>query len=161
MSAAAFPRTPSCVLADSRPHDRHPSRRDADKAAARAECQLTVRFDDYLLPGLQVYLAAGFGQLCGAGLNVLASGDGQMVIGLDFRSAVGVGAVVLAGDSGVKGYYGANPPAGHGPHRYLYAVHAVDTELPAEEIANPTKLGFNLNFHALGRAIIWGWYENQ
>ena len=69
--------------------------------------------------------------------------------------------VVLTGDSGVKGYYGANPPAGHGPHRYLYAVHAVDTELPADEIANPTQLGFNLNFHSLGRAIIWGWYENQ
>ena len=62
---------------------------------------------------------------------------------------------------GVKGYYGANPPAGHGPHRYLFAVHAVDTELPADEIANPTQLGFNLNFHSLGRAIIWGWYENQ
>ena len=45
--------------------------------------------------------------------------------------------------------------------RYLFAVHAVDTELPADEIANPTQLGFNLNFHSLGRAIIWGWYENQ
>src|SRR5690606_14497450 len=90
-------RAPTCILSYSGPHDRHPSRRDADKAAARAECQLTIRFDDYLLPGLQVYLAAGFGQLCGAGLNVLTAGDGQMVIGLDFRSAVGVGAVVLFG----------------------------------------------------------------
>ncbi len=45
--------------------------------------------------------------------------------------------------------YGTNPPAGHGPHRYLFAVHAVDTELPADEIANPTPLGFNLNFHSL------------
>src|SRR5690606_13846274 len=95
MSAAAFPRTPSCVLADSRSHDRHPSRRDADKAAARAERQFTIRFDHHFLPGLQVYLAAGFGQLCGAGLNVLASGNGQMIIRLDLRSAVGVGAVVL------------------------------------------------------------------
>src|SRR5690606_36591101 len=77
--------------------DRHPRRRDADEAAARAECQLTISFDDYPLPGLQVYLAAGFGQLCGAGLNVLTAGAGQMVIGLDFRSAVGVGAVVLFG----------------------------------------------------------------
>src|SRR5690606_17436657 len=90
-------RAPTCILSYSGPHDRHPSRRDADKAAARAECQLTIRFDDYLLPGLQVYLAAGFGQLCGAGLNMLVVGDGQMVIGLDFRSAVGVGAVVLFG----------------------------------------------------------------
>src|SRR5690606_28005021 len=97
MSAAAFPRTPSCVLADSRSHDRYPSRRYADKAAARAECQLTIRFDHHFLPGLQVYLAAGFGQLCGAGLNVLASGDGQMVISLTLGPAVGVGAVVLFG----------------------------------------------------------------
>src|SRR5690606_14601296 len=55
------------------------------------------RFDHHFLPGLQVYLAAGFGQLCGAGLNVLASGNGQMVIGLDFRSAVSVGGVVFLG----------------------------------------------------------------
>ena len=73
---------------------------------------------------------------------------------------LGVGAVVLTGDSGAQGYYGSNPPEGHGPHRYLFAVHAVDTELPADEVANPTQLGFNLNFHSLGRAIIWGWDEN-
>src|SRR5690554_5647162 len=97
LAATPPARAPTCILSYSGPHDRHPSRRDADKAAARAECQLTIRFDDYLLPGLQVYLAAGFGQLCGAGLNVLTAGDGQMVIGLDFRSAVGVGAVVLFG----------------------------------------------------------------
>ncbi|EEI16550.1 YbhB/YbcL family Raf kinase inhibitor-like protein [Corynebacterium lipophiloflavum] len=74
---------------------------------------------------------------------------------------LGVGAVTLAGDSGVTAFYGANPPEGHGPHRYLFAVHAVDVEeLPADEIANPTQLGFNLYFHSIGRAILWGWYEN-
>src|SRR5690606_14179368 len=41
--------------------------------------------------------AAGFGLVCGAGRKLLTAGDGQMVIGLDFRSAVGVGAVVLFG----------------------------------------------------------------
>ena len=71
------------------------------------------------------------------------------------------GAVKHRNDGGTDEYLGAAPPEGHGPHRYLYAVHAVDTELPADEIANPTQLGFNLNFHSLGRAIIWGWYENQ
>lgn len=76
------------------------------------------------------------------------------------KEGLGVGAVVLTGCSGIKGYYGSNPPAGHGPHRYLFAVHAVDTVLPADGIANPTQLGFNLNFHSLGRAIIWGWDEN-
>ena len=76
------------------------------------------------------------------------------------KEGLGVGAVVLTGDSGVQGYYGSNPPQGHGPHRYLFAVHAVDTELPADGAANPTQLGFNLNFHSLGRAIVWGWDEN-
>ena len=85
----------------------------------------------------------------------------ELPAGAGAKEDLGVGAVVLTGDSGIQGYYGANPPAGHGPHRYLYVVHAVDTELPADEIANPTQLGFNLNFHALGRAITWGWYENQ
>src|SRR5690554_4419867 len=97
LAATPLPRTPSCILPNGRPHDRHPSRRDADKAAARAECQLAIRFDDYLLPGLQVYFAAGFGQLCGAGLNVLTAADSQMVISLDLGPAVGVGAVVLFG----------------------------------------------------------------
>lgn len=85
----------------------------------------------------------------------------ELPAGAGSEDGLGVGAVVLAGDSGVKGYYGANPPAGHGPHRYLYAVHAVDTEFDPGEIANPTQLGFNLYFHTLGRAITWGWFENE
>src|SRR5690606_5315061 len=97
MSAAAFPWTPSCVLADSRSHDRHPSRRDADKAASCAECQLAIRFDHHFLPGLKVYLAPGFGQLGDAGLKMLASADGQMIIGPDLGFAVGAGAVVVFG----------------------------------------------------------------
>lgn len=84
----------------------------------------------------------------------------ELPTGAGSEDGLGVGAVVLAGDSGVQGYYGANPPAGHGPHRYLFAIHAVDTEFSADEIANPTQLGFNLYFHTLGRAILWGWYEN-
>ena len=70
--------------------------------------------------------------------------------------------MALRGDSRSWGYYGANPPAGHGPHRYLFAVHAVDVEeLPADQIANPTQLGFNLYFHSVGRAIAWGWTETK
>lgn len=53
------------------------------------------------------------------------------------------------------------PPEGHGPHRYLYAVHAVDVDkLDIPEDSTPTILGFNLNFHTLARSIIWGWAEN-
>ena len=72
------------------------------------------------------------------------------------------GAVQLAGDSGMRGHYGAQPPAGHAPHRYMYAVHAVDVEkLDIPEDATPTVLGFNLYSHSLGRAIITPWWENR
>ncbi len=72
------------------------------------------------------------------------------------------GVVSLAGDSGQKTYYGPNPPAGHAPHRYLYAVHAVDVEkLDIDPDSTATVLGFNLYFHSIGRAILWGWYENK
>ncbi len=72
------------------------------------------------------------------------------------------GVVSLRNDSGQRTYYGPNPPAGHGPHRYLYAVHAIDVECLAETIgteASPAVLGFHLHFHTLGRALVWGWYE--
>lgn len=71
------------------------------------------------------------------------------------------GVVSLKGDSGKRGFYGAQPPAGHAPHRYLFAVHALDVEkLDIAPDATPTVLGFNLYFHTLGRSIVWGWYEN-
>lgn len=72
------------------------------------------------------------------------------------------GAIVLRNDTGQPGYYGPNPPAGHGPHRYIFVVHAVDVpELPVTAESRPAELGFNLYFHTLGRGIVWGWTENQ
>lgn len=72
------------------------------------------------------------------------------------------GVVTLKGDNGVAEHYGANPPAGHAPHRYLYAVHAVDVEkLDIDPESTPTVLGFNLYFHSLARTVLWGYYENQ
>ena len=71
------------------------------------------------------------------------------------------GAIQLVGDSGLRGHYGANPPAGHAPHRYMYAAHAVDVEkLEVDEQATPTVLGFNLYFHSLARTILTPWWEN-
>ena len=49
------------------------------------------------------------------------------------------GVISLRGDSGQRVYYGPQPPTGHAPHRYLFAVHAVDVEkLDIDPDATPT-----------------------
>ena len=71
-------------------------------------------------------------------------------------------ALTLANDAGLKRFIGAAPPAGHGAHRYIIAVHAVGVEkldLPAE--ATPAYLGFNLFGNAIARALIHGTYEQN
>jgi Raf kinase inhibitor-like YbhB/YbcL family protein len=69
-------------------------------------------------------------------------------------------AVTLRGDAGAAQYIGAAPPAGHGPHRYVFAVHAVDVEtLGIGADATPAFLGFNLFSHTLARAVIIPIYE--
>src|ERR1700749_270101 len=71
-------------------------------------------------------------------------------------------ALTLVNDAGQRRYISAAPPAGHGPHRYYVAVHAVDTEkLELPEDASPAFLGFNLFRHAIGRAVIHAPYEQQ
>lgn len=72
------------------------------------------------------------------------------------------GALTLANDAGQKRFIGAAPPAGHGPHRYIVAVHALPVDkldIPAE--ATPAYLGFNLFGHAIARARITGTYEQN
>lgn len=72
------------------------------------------------------------------------------------------GAVTLANDASAKRYIGAAPPAGHGPHRYYIAVHALPVEsLGLPEGATPAYLGFNLFGQAIARAVIHGTYEQK
>ncbi len=69
-------------------------------------------------------------------------------------------ALSLKNDGGFPGYMGSAPPAGHGPHRYMVVVHAVDVEsLDLTADNTPATLGFNLHFHTLARARITGIYE--
>lgn len=65
------------------------------------------------------------------------------------------GAVELKNDGGTRGFVGAAPPPGHGPHHYHVVVHAVDVaslDIPAE--ASCAYLGFNLFSHTVGRAML-------
>lgn len=72
------------------------------------------------------------------------------------------GAVEGRTDFGVPGFGGAAPPAGHGPHRYIFTVFAVDTErLEVTPDNSGAVFGFNLHFHTLARASISGVYENK
>jgi Raf kinase inhibitor-like YbhB/YbcL family protein len=70
------------------------------------------------------------------------------------------GALHARNDVGGLGYVGAFPPAGHGPHRYVFAVHALDVEkLGPPEGATPAFVGFNLGGHTLARGILMPTYE--
>jgi Raf kinase inhibitor-like YbhB/YbcL family protein len=65
------------------------------------------------------------------------------------------GAFHVRNDFGGRSYAGAAPPSGDKPHRYVFAVHAVDQEkLGVEPDATPTVVAFNLAFHTLARATL-------
>ncbi|GAA1480251.1 YbhB/YbcL family Raf kinase inhibitor-like protein [Gordonia sinesedis] len=90
-----------------------------------------------------------------ASVTSLPAGAGD-----DSGSGLPDGAVALANDAATKRFIGAAPPPGHGPHRYIVAVHALDTEkLDLPDGATPAYLGFNLFSHAIGRALLTGTYE--
>jgi hypothetical protein len=58
-------------------------------------------------------------------------------------------------DFGTKDFGGAAPPAGDEPHRYVFAVHALDTDkLGIDSDVTPAIAGFNLRFHTIARAVI-------
>ena len=65
------------------------------------------------------------------------------------------GAFQVRNDYGTKDFGGAAPPAGDQPHRYVFAVHAVDVEkLGVDSDVSPAVAGFNLRFHTIGRAVL-------
>ena len=71
------------------------------------------------------------------------------------------GAVEGRTDFGEPGFGGAAPPPGHGPHRYIFTVFAVDTDtLDVTPEDSGAVFGFNLYFHTLARASITATYEN-
>jgi Raf kinase inhibitor-like YbhB/YbcL family protein len=57
-------------------------------------------------------------------------------------------------DFGTKEFGGAAPPTGDEPHRYVFAVHAVDVEsLGIDSDVTPAIAGFNLRFHTIARGL--------
>jgi Raf kinase inhibitor-like YbhB/YbcL family protein len=65
------------------------------------------------------------------------------------------GAFCVRNDYGDRSYGGSAPPPGDHPHRYVFAVHALDVDrLDVSPDASPAYVGFNLTFHTLARATI-------
>ncbi len=85
-----------------------------------------------------------------ASVTELASGSGATG-----GSGLPAGAFCVRNDYGTKDFGGAAPPAGDEPHRYVFAVHALDTDkLGIDSDVSPAVAGFNLRFHTIGRAMI-------
>jgi Raf kinase inhibitor-like YbhB/YbcL family protein len=68
------------------------------------------------------------------------------------------GSFCVRNDYGVKAFGGAAPPQGDPPHRYVFAVHALDLpSLAAEGVdsdVSPAVAGFNLRFHTIARGLL-------
>jgi len=70
------------------------------------------------------------------------------------------GSFSVRSDYGQSGWGGCAPPAGDRPHRYVFAVHALDVErLGVDSSATPAYVGFNLAFHTLARGVLRGTYQ--
>lgn len=77
-------------------------------------------------------------------------------------SGLPTGAVEGRTDFGSPGFGGAAPPPGHGPHRYIFTVFAVDVDrLDVTPDNSGAVFGFNLHFHTLAKASITATYENR
>lgn len=69
------------------------------------------------------------------------------------------GAVQGRTDFGAPGYGGACPPQGHGNHRYVFTVYALDVEhLDVAPDSGGAMVGFFLNAHTLGKATLTATY---
>jgi phosphatidylethanolamine-binding protein (PEBP) family uncharacterized protein len=84
----------------------------------------------------------------------------ELARGAGTPSELPAGAFHVPGDMGTKAYAGAAPPSGDRPHRYVFAVHALDVDkLDLDDSVRPAIVGFNLAFHTLARGALRPTYQ--
>jgi Raf kinase inhibitor-like YbhB/YbcL family protein len=65
------------------------------------------------------------------------------------------GAFHVRNDYGTPAFGGAAPPKGDRPHRYVFAVHALDTDkLGIDNSVSAAVAAFNIGGHTLARAVL-------
>ena len=87
----------------------------------------------------------------------LPAATGELARGAGARGGAGLpkGAFHVRNDYGEQAYGGPAPPQGDRPHRYMFAVHALDTDqLGIDPSVAPAVAGFNLAFHTLARGFL-------
>ena len=62
-------------------------------------------------------------------------------------------------DFGTVGYRGPCPPRGHGPHRYVFRLYALDRDLQLDPGAGKPELEQAIEGHVLTAAELVGTYE--
>jgi Raf kinase inhibitor-like YbhB/YbcL family protein len=77
------------------------------------------------------------------------------------EGALPAGAVEGGNDFGEEGYGGPCPPPGHGRHRYVFRMLALDTELTLERGAGRRELERAMEGHVLGAAQLTGGYARH
>lgn len=80
--------------------------------------------------------------------------------GREHGGGLPAGAMHLGNDFGTHDFGGAAPPAGDRPHRYMFAVTALDIErLDLEKETSPAKASFMMLEHIVARAVVTGTYS--
>jgi Raf kinase inhibitor-like YbhB/YbcL family protein len=71
------------------------------------------------------------------------------------------GAIQGRNDYGTKNFGGAAPPAGHGPHRYVFSVTALGVEtLGLDSDTSAAAIAATIGFQAVARGTVVAEYEN-
>ena len=80
--------------------------------------------------------------------------------GREDGSLLPAGAIHGKTDFGGIGYGGPCPPAGDKPHRYIFTLHALNTEkLPLPTYATAAMVGFTVNQNTIAKASFLGYYS--